>query len=291
MANNKPKVVVLQGVPASGKSTYAKSLDPNKWIRINRDDIRRMMGGYMVSKRENIITEIESDMVKNALRDKWNVCIDDTNLNPKTINLWKEIAEAYNANIEFKEFLITMSEALERDKNREFPVGKKCIEGFFRKYYPEEYKKFYSDARKIDNTFDDSLHSVVLCDLDGTLALHQGRSPFEYDKIPTDKCDERLHRLLCALNVGVIFFSGREGTEVAKKNTRKWLDDNGFVSYDLYMREKGDWRPDDIVKKEMFEKYIKGKYNLIAVFDDRDKVVKMWRDLGILCCQVYYGDF
>ncbi len=92
MANNKPKVVVLQGVPASGKSTYAKSLDPNKWIRINRDDIRRMMGGYMVSKRENIITEIESDMVKNALRDKWNVCIDDTNLNPKTINLWKEIA-------------------------------------------------------------------------------------------------------------------------------------------------------------------------------------------------------
>jgi hypothetical protein len=57
------------------------------------------------------------------------------------------------------------------------------------------------------------------------------------------------------------------------------------------MRKHNDYRSDDIVKKEMYFEYIQPKYNVVCVFDDRDKVVKMWRDLGILCCQVYYGDF
>jgi hypothetical protein len=57
------------------------------------------------------------------------------------------------------------------------------------------------------------------------------------------------------------------------------------------MRTEGDHRSDDIVKKEIYEKRIAPWYDVVAVFDDRDKVVKMWRDLGLLCCQVYYGDF
>ena len=45
------------------------------------------------------------------------------------------------------------------------------------------------------------------------------------------------------------------------------------------------------MKEEIYDQYIKDKYNVAAVFDDRDRVVKMWRDKGLLCCQVYYGDF
>ena len=43
--------------------------------------------------------------------------------------------------------------------------------------------------------------------------------------------------------------------------------------------------------KELYEKYIKDSYNVLCVFDDRQKVVDMWREEGLLCCQVYYGDF
>ena len=57
------------------------------------------------------------------------------------------------------------------------------------------------------------------------------------------------------------------------------------------MRNKNNFQPDEIVKETIFHKEIEPKYNVIAVFDDRDKVVKMWRNLGLLCNQVYWGNF
>lgn len=292
MQEKKCKILVLQGVPASGKSTYAKSLDPKVWVRVNRDDIRRMMGGYMIESREKFIEQVEKEMVIKCIYNEKNVCIDDTNLNPKTIRMWKDIADEYHVDIEFMEFKDDDIDAIiERDKHREKPVGKKVILDFYKRYYPETYDKYFTDDRIMDTTHYDSLLDVVLCDLDGTLAIHCGRSPFDYSKIPTDKCDIRLKRLLKSLNCEVIFLSGREGTEECRKNTRKWLDDNGFATNKLFMRKEKDFRPDNIIKKELFEENIKGRYNLLAIFDDRDQVVEMWRELGLLCCQVYYGNF
>lgn len=287
------KLLILQGVPASGKSTYSKSLDPKVWTRVNRDDLRRMFGGYMEKNREAFVEYIEKRIITAALEDDRNVCVDDTNLNPGTIKIWKEIAEKYNAQIEFKEFKISLKEALERDAQREFPVGRKVIEGFFKKYYPNEYKEHFTDARLKDgsNEMEESKMDVVLCDLDGTIALHNGRNAFEYDKIHTDILNKRLDRILVQLDIPVIFLSGREGTDVAKKQTLEWLSKNGYGDCLLYMRNKGDYRPDEVIKKEIYETFIKPNYNVVTVFDDRDKVVKMWRELGLMCCQVNEGDF
>ena len=57
------------------------------------------------------------------------------------------------------------------------------------------------------------------------------------------------------------------------------------------MRDKGNFEPDEIIKERIFYKEIKPNYNVISVFDDRDKVVSMWRDLHLLTCQVNYGNF
>ena len=57
------------------------------------------------------------------------------------------------------------------------------------------------------------------------------------------------------------------------------------------MRDKGNFEPDEIIKKQIFHKEIEPNYNVLAVFDDHDKVVKMWRNLGLLCNQVYWGNF
>ena len=57
------------------------------------------------------------------------------------------------------------------------------------------------------------------------------------------------------------------------------------------MRKKGDYRHDEIIKEEIYHTDIEPNYNVIAVFDDRNRVCDMWRNLGLLCNQVYYGDF
>ena len=287
----KPKILVLQGTPASGKSTYAKSLDPSKWKRINRDELRRMIGGNYSKEREKFVTSIEVRFVEECLLEGHNVVIDDTNLAPKTIKMWNDIAEEYDAAIEFKEIHIPMAEAIERDKDREFPVGKKVIMQFYKAYYPEEYKEYFTDARIATNTMDETKPDVLLCDLDGTIALHNGRDAFEYDKIDTDVPNVKLERLLASSSMPVIFLSGREGTPVAYSKTAEWLKNLGYGESRLFMRQEKDFRPDEVIKKELYETYIKPNYNVVAVFDDRNKVVKMWRELGLMCCQVNEGDF
>jgi hypothetical protein len=57
------------------------------------------------------------------------------------------------------------------------------------------------------------------------------------------------------------------------------------------MREYGDQRKDSIVKAEIFDQEIRGRYHVVAVFDDRDQVVRMWRSLGLTVFQVAEGNF
>lgn len=62
-------------------------------------------------------------------------------------------------------------------------------------------------------------------------------------------------------------------------------------SYQLFMRETDDKRKDHVVKLELYKKYIDGNYNVEAVFDDRQRVVDMWRDIGLTVFQVADGNF
>lgn len=75
------------------------------------------------------------------------------------------------------------------------------------------------------------------------------------------------------------------------RDTMAWLDENGVPGKVLHMRKNGDDRADYIVKKEIYEANIKGKYNVIFVLDDRDQVVRMWREEGLKCLQVAEGNF
>lgn len=64
---------------------------------------------------------------------------------------------------------------------------------------------------------------------------------------------------------------------------------NGDV--ELFMREDTDHRPDWQVKREIYEREIKDKYNVIGVFEDRQQCVDMWRSLGLTCFQVAKGNY
>lgn len=291
------KIIVLCGPPASGKSTFARKFvkDHNRWVIVCRDSIRDSLGEYWVPERENLVDKIERDNIISSINMGYNVIIDATNLNPKTIAKWEALADEFNCKIEYKEFWIPYHEAVSRDKNsdRLHHVGESVIKNFYQKYKPELLKECNWDNRYIKEQ-DDNKISAVICDIDGTAALHQGRSPYDYNKCDTDLPNKPVLNILEQLYKSgnrIIFVSGREAICECETKTREWIIKHFHCPFTLLMRGEKDHRPDEIVKEEIYHKYIEPEYNVVAIFDDRDKVVKMWRDLGLLCCQVYYGDF
>ncbi len=273
------KILVLQGPPASGKSTYAREFIKGKqdWVIVNRDSLREGRGDYWIPSQEDYISDLEEFSIKAAIKRGYNVIIDATNLNPKTIDKWNKLAKETNSSTEFKKFYIPFKEALERDKKRERSAGEKVLRRFYQQYYPEQYMRETAefDSRYIREQ-DKTLPKCIIVDLDGTLAIHQGRNAFDYSKLLSDKPNYPLVDLLRILSgsVDIIFFSGREGTEQCQEDTVKWINDNINIPYRLFMRKEKDYRPDEVIKEELYNEVIKDNYYCVAIFDDRNRVIK-----------------
>lgn len=270
------KILVLCGPPASGKSTYAREFIKGKtdWVIVNRDSLREGRGEYWVPSQEDYISDLEEFSIRAAIKRNYNVIIDATNLNPKTREKWVRLAAETKSLIEFKEFYVPFKEALERDKNRERSVGEKILKNFYLKYYPDKYAEEISDKRYILEQ-NKSLPKCIVVDIDGTVAIHQGRSPYDLSKVLEDRPNNPLVDLLRVLSgsVDIIFFSGREGTKQCREDTAKWINDNVNIPYQLYMRKDKDYRPDEVIKEELYNEIIKDNYYCVAIFDDRQKVV------------------
>lgn len=137
--------------------------------------------------------------------------------------------------------------------------------------------------------------SVIICDLDGTAALPLARSPYDYSKVMTDEPNDPIRTLLYVMHkhgFPIIYVSGRPGSLQCRKLSLAWLARHSFPRGEiLLMRPEGDTRRDNIVKQELYEQHIKPVYNVLLVLDDRDRVVAMWREQGLTCLQVNYGDF
>ena len=136
------------------------------------------------------------------------------------------------------------------------------------------------------------MNEVVLVDIDGTVANRCGRGPYEYDKVGEDTPNRNVIEVVDALwkaSNTIIFISGREDS--CYEDTYNWLVNNCPPFSKLYMRKSGDYRKDTEVKKEIYENHIRDVFNVLCVLDDRQSVVDMWRELGLTCLQVNYGDF
>ena len=147
----------------------------------------------------------------------------------------------------------------------------------------------------------------VIFDLDGTLALIDKRrdvstksnGKLDWDKFfdPSNiKLDVpnppvvKLAQMLADDGFTIIIFSGRSDKTIL--TTKSWLARNRIPFQKLVMRDSktNHFTPDDILKKDMLDKHVDIN-DVFLVVDDRDKVVKMWRDLGLNTFQVAPGDF
>lgn len=146
---------------------------------------------------------------------------------------------------------------------------------------------------------------TVIFDLDGTLALIQKRrelanasGKFNWDVFFTPdniKLDEpnwpviKSCQALRQAGYDIVIFSGRD--DVTRAETEKWLSQYGVQYSKLVMRRHGDYTPDDVLKKQWLDEELPSRDQVLCTFDDRDKVVAMWRREGLTCFQVAPGEF
>lgn len=274
------KAIITVGVSASGKTTWAKEYAmKNKAIISNRDDLRFSLTGasgwgeYKFDKKmEELISYIQMETVIKAFHMGKDVVIADTNLNPTIRDKWAMTCENLGYEVEIKPFPITLEEAWKRDTLRANGVGRDVIYKQWQQWNVFIGRKTYSP--------DESLPKAVIFDIDGTLAHMNGRGPFDWDKVDTDTVDPILKRIFQSwASDELIVISGREDFCAVK--TLKWLYDNGMPPDALFMRKGGDNRKDTIIKEEIFWEHIAPNYNVLAVFDDRPSVVRMWHDIKI----------
>lgn len=279
------KVIILQGLPASGKSTWAKKMvtdNPGKYKRVNKDDLRSMLDcGRFSRSNEKTVLSVRDAIILESLEAGSHVIVDDTNLHKKHVNHITELVKG-KAKVETKFFDVSVEEAIRRDLERPASVGESVIINMYNQFLKSDTEKYVPNQLK---------PTAYIFDIDGTLAEMNGRSPYEWDKVGEDILKHPVWHVLIGLkSLGdkIIVFTGRDG--VCSEDTKKWLKRN-LVPFDHFdIRPEGDTRKDSIIKKEMFDK-VKDDYNILGVFDDRDQVVDMWRDIGLQCFQVNYGNF
>jgi predicted kinase len=282
------KVYLTIGLIASGKSTWAKQFvknNPNTQ-RVSRDDFRFMTTNYTYTSENEKIVDI---LYKNSIAtlifntDK-DIILDEQNLDKDRREKFKEWILSLSKNIKFieKEFPVELSVAIKRDSKREFSIGASIIKKIYHKYEIELKQMIERHKPKIE--YNKNIPWACIFDIDGTLSNSSQRKIFDFKECINDKVIGPVAYILKAIvthkwGIAVIIVSGRE--EICRKETEEWLRKNNIYYTHLYMRKEKDYRDDTIVKKEIYDEYIKDNYNIDFVVDDRPSVIQMWIDMGL----------
>lgn len=294
----KRQIILTQGLPASGKSFWAREVIRNsngKAKRINKDLLREMFDDSKYSKpNEEFVLSVRDLIVKEALTAGFEtIIIDDTNFEDRHRERMLGLAEAHKArtgeeiDVQYKSFTdVPLDTCLQRDSERDKSVGEKVIKDMHRRYIQPLLVRNVGTNHKGDS---------VIFDVDGTVAHNDGgRGWYEWNKVHLDKPITsviRIAQMYKAAGYKIIVVSAREGTEECRRLTEQWMRDHGMPFDLFFMRPANDYRRDSIIKAEIYEKHIKGILDVEVVYDDRSEVVKFWRSIGLRCLQCAEGDF
>ena len=303
-------VWITKGLPGSGKSTWAWKMKEDLLAKslfvsiINKDTIREELGitnENWTQEKENIVRTVFRRRVTEAMNARYNVILNNTYMNANTLRKDMEWMKQQWSDRDYviQDFTsVPIQTCIDRDNNRKTLgqryVGEQVILKMARDAGIPRYPKY---------PVNENLPNCIICDLDGTVALFEGKrnpydaskcnetdepNPLVLDLIHTYSASKMINRFVKANLIRpeidhVFFFSGRVDTYM--EPTMRFLREKCQLSmtdfYSLEMRKSDDKRHDEIVKKEMFEENVAGKYNVFAVIDDRPKVVRMWKNLGL----------
>jgi predicted kinase len=131
------EIIFCKGLPGSGKSTWAKGFCLNNptFVRINKDDVRIMLGNLPYSKKfEDSVLDVERRIGLAIIENGLSLIVDDTNFAPKHEKYWSIIAATRGIGFGVMEFHTPLEECIERDSEREKSVGKAVILNMYNTY-------------------------------------------------------------------------------------------------------------------------------------------------------------
>ena len=299
-------IKITIGCSNSGKSTWAhKQWEENtdKVVIINRDKIRELLFSYTeetvskyysrpdLNKLEKQVTKYEDTLINEALCEGKDIIVDATHLEQKYIKRF----EYWNVPLELVWFDISLEEAISRNKNRSRKVDESIIKKQFGKYgvLRSNFSSYYFSPKTLKQSL--NLPPCVIYDIDGTIAKMSGRSPYDWKRVGEDY----MIHIVCATidwiydleedkRPKVWICTGRDGEAI--EETKKWLNNNRIYYDEILIRDKGDTRPDWVIKEEMWEAISKENY-IIGMYDDRLQVVRRARALGLKVFNVEYNNF
>lgn len=288
-----------KGLPRSGKSTGAKKFveASGNAVIVSRDDLRIMLhDGKWTPRNEKTTINVQKAIVKALLAEGKVVIVDDTNLTDAHRQRWEQFAKECNAGFEVKHYKESnLKTLIDRDNKSETRRGADVI---IKMAMQNDYVHFPDK-------------SVVICDIDGTVAdlnhrrhLSRPGPQKNWDEFfRLAPLDTPIHSTIGAIKdhaadgKTIIFVSARP--ERCRKDTEQWLlrqnlapshmlddknridDDEEYTPYfALLMRADGDSRDDIETKQEILDKYLKKDW-ILKVYDDRPKVIRMWRENGL----------
>lgn len=314
MTDRVQEVLIIRGIPGSGKTTKAHEWvaeDPDWRVRINRDDTRKMIANkyWGLSRHQELtVTSLNEAAMAQALKSQMSVVIDNTSLRASDVKAIYKIANEHGVPVRVHDMdLFTLEEIIENDSKREKKVGEDVIRNFHTRYfvkgkYPKVPENVPNAMMGQAYTPNPGLPKAIWVDIDGTLAdrVHPlapkpVRGPFEEGRVNEDAVIEHiaeLVRLLHAAGYKIVIMSGR--TDGCQPMTEQWLKDNNIPYDDIFMRREveDEGRKDSFVKHDLFWANVAPKYDVHYALDDRQQVVDFTRDvLKIPVLQVAPGDF
>ena len=301
------KLILTRGIPGSGKSTWAKAWvaeDPEHRIRLNWDDMRNMLGPYWVPSREGI----NKSMLWNAVNTAayctvpYDIVLDNMNLNPKSWNEAEDWINTYNKSshaigidvqyvLEFKDFFTPVEECIRRDAKRPNPIGEKTIKDIWRRY------RHFIQTTAVENMVaklrpaTDKPRCVVV-DMDSTMCFNLTKRPWYgegaaegmIDDIPNTGVVEIVKALQDTYPI--IVATGRDTSQAGV--TIDWLSKQGITPTASFFRTQGDYRTGVEIKRGQIELILKD-YDIVAIFEDCEPIVQMYRDMGLTVLQPNKG--
>lgn len=303
-------LVIMCGLPGSGKTTQARDIvngfPRGTAVAISRDDLRVTYYGTklgLTSDQEHNITSLQHSQINRALERGLTVVVHDCNLRMQYRKQLASLAENVGAHWIMVDLTgVPLQVCLERNAAREHSVPEEVIRNMHDRYIkhlkggglPQPDRKVVDLPNERELYVPDtSKPKAVIFDIDGTLALHEGiRSPYDPTKYHLDKpnlpiIDMARHE---AYDLGnkILITSGRHVNYF--NVSEEWLYQEVKVPIERLFMRPGDG-PDHVIKLDLFDKHIRDNYNVLRVYDDRNRVVAAWRSIGLTCLQVADGNF
>lgn len=308
MVDKEQVLLFTRGIPASGKSTYAKNWvaqDRDNRVRVNRDDIRfGTFGKYYFAdakernEKEARVTQIEEDLIRRHLSEGKSVVSDNMHLNPKFLKSYLKMAKDFNVKVDHKDFPISLEEALRRNSKRDRVVDEDALKTIYaRNLGPGGQFHLFPGSHPIKPfAKPEKRRHAMIVDMDGTLSdtrdiVHfvesrPGKKYRDFDSFhrhsyftPPNK--EVLKMVMDAHEKGLAIIITTARNEAYREVTQAWLDRLNVPYENMYMRADNDGRPDFVVKDEIYNTQIKQDYDVVRALDDNPQAVKAWQKNNI----------